>query len=700
MPTEKNLDIDISTDIAGVASKLKNVASNLKDIARNAKRVSNLDIDADVDDAELDLLHTKLQSLSDKKIEIDVDRDEALTNFVSGLDNLDSNKFNNAIEKFTEGLEGRSELGSNIKRRIGVDRESALSEFVDGFGSNVRDVSEELESFGEGLSKSEKKISRALPQFEEDRMDRSMLRDLFRGSQIELDIDKKRVSPLDFFDGDKKNVERAFKGFANIEAETQTKIDNNTLRQLKRMFPTTGRETSDFLTSFFLPSRDDDGEMRKSGLMRSVKRLTPNMMQLWNIFAKLVPLMIVFVGALPAAIAGLTALATSALALAGALGAIGALGLFGLGVRRSDGIQGAFKEIQEIIGDLKDEFLSAFAPLAQKFAPLVSDALDGLTALFDVIASKGELLLELRSKARGFGEWIAKFIPKALETIIRFAQATSDIFTGLGQWLFNNIDDIALGLAETLRRLLPTLQTLALTIVDIIPDLIRFSEGFLMVTNMIIDFLSFIGFLINQIVTLGGFMKGNTKILGFLISAFLAFITVSSIASTIISYLAGSVFSTLVSALLSAVTSTYTFSSSLITYITSASGATMATRALTVALAGLTTAVITLLAITGLIALTGLIGGMAMQMSGLADKTKIAEGRLSSFARTAKNLDGTNVGVGVSGRFSGKPKDGKGGGISYEQYNTVNIEDSDADQEEIERSLNKTTRRGHSTAPR
>jgi hypothetical protein len=259
-------------------------------------------------------------------------------------------------------------------------------------------------------------------------------------------------------------------------------------------------------------------------LKGSISNIRVGMTQFWDIFAAALPLIFVFVGALPAAIGGLAALGTAAVGAAAALGSIAGLGLFGAAIAEAGGEMPGMEDLQSVFEGVGEDFFEAFRGPAERLAPLFEDGLDGLERLFDELARRAQLLPMLSDDARAFGNFLIEFLGGTFEELIRFGEAARPIFSMIA----GGIEDINVirGMAGLLAAVLPQLRMLTIIIVNAVPDIMAFSDAMLEtavgITRVISTALNFI----TAIISLGGLLGDGNRILGKVVGTLLTFSSV------------------------------------------------------------------------------------------------------------------------------------------------------------------------------
>lgn len=281
---------------------------------------------------------------------------------------------------------------------------------------------------------------------------------------------------------------------------------------------------------------DDDGpgSLREalSDLRRTVREgdgafgdINLQMRHFYDILAAMLPLLLNFVAALPAAITALVTLGTAALAAAGAIGAIGGLGLLGLAQQRGGGNIG--EGFKDILKEIKTDFLDAFAPLAEMFTPIARDALQGLEALFDAIAARGDVLAQMRDDARALGGFILDTVPPLLSALTGLAEAFGPIFGAFGEWAKGT--DVLAGFADVTRRALPYFITLIGAIAGLLPLIVDLSLGFLKVASTIVMVVLGVTRLIGIFSPLLDMLGLTGSTLGVIIGLLLTLVTVMAV---------------------------------------------------------------------------------------------------------------------------------------------------------------------------
>lgn len=400
------------------------------------------------------------------------------------------------------------------------------------------------------------------------------------------------------------------------------------------------------MRNLLLGDRDGFRGDRSGGLLRPFSGL--RMSQFYTALAQLLPLLFVFIAALPAAIASLGALATAALGAAAGLAAVGGLGLLGFAAAQGDGDLAA--GMQEITETIREDFLDSFLPLAERFDDLFADGLDGLGELFDAIAARGDTLVQFKDDVRELGGFALDFIPRAIALIVRMGDAFGPVFGMFAEWMNMESDDVLGGLASVFSRSLPHLLRFIDAFIAFLPLLMDLSIGFLFAASYIMEFF---GALANLMSMLGPIGTGIGALIGLLIGL----ATITSMLSILYS-------TTFVQSIIAAI-------QGLVSYATATMGATVGT--------------ITLLG--SLVALTGglwiLFSALGMAASGFGDMA-------GEIGKAKKSLDQfANARSGFGGMSSGNTSGLEKGSVSvYEDNSTTVYNGSDQENQRREQRRN------------
>lgn len=410
------------------------------------------------------------------------------------------------------------------------------------------------------------------------------------------------------------------------------------------------------------------------GFARSARQATSSlsdfnlrMSDIHNALAALVPALLVFIGAIPAAYTALMTLAGAAMSAAAAFAVMAGLGALGAGL---EGGNFDMENITEMWQDIKDSFIEAFAPLAERLQPLFEDAISGLERFFQAVSEEGDALMALTDEARSFGRFVTEFVPEALRTLAGLVESMAPVFGDLGGWIKENFNSVVRTFVEITLEALPALISLAKRIAGVLPALARMSVGFAAVASIVIDVLGLFGRLL-------GLLGLSNEQLGFVVAGLLAFASAVALAN---SALLGFVFK----GIASAITSLYTFilsahgatgalgrlgataigaaltgvmnlTRSLITSIASFFGFTVAASTAAKAAALFWTAV----TLGGAIVLLGFVTSMASEFMGLSDSIDSATNSLKEFNRVSGKTDGSEFNPYGGGD---DPPSGGGGG--------------------------------------
>lgn len=330
---------------------------------------------------------------------------------------------------------------------------------------------------------------------------------------------------------------------------------------------------------------------------------------LMNIMASLVPLLVVFVGALPSAIAGLGALAAAGLAAAGALA--GVVGL-GLGAMLFEGGELNVAEAQQHLQELLDTFLEAFGPLMEAMRPVAETLFREAEFLIRDMAVALEGLIDMTGDANAAIEWVADVMAAATAEAVAFAEAAMPVMSFIVGGLAG-IDWFGI-FADVIADTLPLLTEFAATIMRMAPVIYELSLGFFEVTNSI--------FLLFAVLwTLVDIFPGLAEAMGTVISLLLVAVTASALyslaTSTVISRVTGAIatLGSYAAATLIAISQTYGMAAA---FLAAAAAAAAFYATITLGLSLLTSAV------GGAVGLQTEVGGAADEMRRFANQSRRA----------------------------------------------------------------------------
>ncbi|RJT03889.1 helix-hairpin-helix domain-containing protein [Halococcus sp. IIIV-5B] len=375
----------------------------------------------------------------------------------------------------------------------------------------------------------------------------------------------------------------------------------------------------------------DPLDMSQNSPKKPLKKTKMTMSGLYGVVASLIPMLMVFIGAIPAAVAGLVTLAGAAVGAAGAIGGLTLLGGLGAAAERGGGydtesLQQGFSSIKD---DLREDFLQAFAPIADDLQPLFEDGVEGLGSLFDRIAARDDVFLQLEDEARAFGGFVLNYVPGLLASLAELGEAMSPLFAMFGEWLEGA--DIIEGFAHVAAEVLPALLPLIDAFLEMLPTLLALSTGFMQVSAIVFQFIAAIGSVIEILGPFGEFI-------GMGVAALLMLVTALSLATTVTSAFSGTLVATGFAALM-------TFVQGLAVSVGGLLGFSEATIMASTGVGVLTTAITALLAVTGigiLVALAGAVVGVGSGFMSASSDIDEATKSLKRFNAEADGFDGPN----------------------------------------------------------
>lgn len=447
---------------------------------------------------------------------------------------------------------------------------------------------------------------------------------------------------------------------------------------------------------------------RMSGKIReAVGEMTDfnlRMSDMHNALASVVPLLIVFIGVIPTAVAAIAALATAAITAAGALVAIGGLGLLGAA---GGGRRPSMEDLQNELSEVVDDAWEAFAPLANRLSSVFDSAMDGLERFFNAIVAEDDALMTLVDDLEAFGGWFTEFFPKMLRGMSATLEALAPVFGGMAEFLnqstmMRDLTRITLEAADALGTLTIQLGRMLLTLAEM-------GVGFTVVTTKILAFVGLIndvfialgwtneqlGMVIGSLLTLASAIAlANTRLFAFALQAAKsAIVALYSFwvglinANSAMTYLSATAIGNAIKSLGSFVIAVLTGSTSLYTLATSALTATGAVAAL-----------MTVITLGAAVALAGIAMSIASNFFTMADGIDSATSSMKDFNRVAGKTSGTGfnpyggdrpAGAG-DGRGTGTSGSGRSGGT------TINYE-STGDDTKDKSNLDKTVWRANRT---
>jgi len=263
---------------------------------------------------------------------------------------------------------------------------------------------------------------------------------------------------------------------------------------------------------------NDDFRNKLKELKIGIRDLQFTMGTFHQIIASVIPFLGVFVGAMPAAITGVVALGGAALAAAGALAAVGGLGLLGLSLQGQAGV--TMGPIQDALNQLKNSFLDAFAPLAREFAPVIENTITELDMMMGPLSSAAGALTQFRNIFMDMAGGLTDTLPSLVSDTLAFSQAAMPVLSGVATFIMGK--DLLGFLANQLALALRELFALGTALVEILPAIVRISQGFLQFASMLALPIHAISILINTFPILG-------QVLGMVGAAFLTFIGISTL---------------------------------------------------------------------------------------------------------------------------------------------------------------------------
>lgn len=450
----QNLKVQVSVDIASAISKLEDLQEELQDVAERIEQVDAVGTDGIRVTTNVESINDELTALSAR------------------------------IKSW--------ELRNGIDIDVDVHHDDFLQE-LRGAEIPVSAVLDDAPSVSGGPD--DDTVMNIQP-----RQFRGIMRDAVADGVRSVTVDAGGERGIDIspdFGGAEQGAQRAIDG---VDSVTIDEADSEHVRQFKlgesmdqfradnmrELFGTMGfRDRRDRRSPMLTMLKDVGDEF--GDLIATVQDFDLRMSDVHNAFARLIPLLFVFIGTLPAAITALVGLATAAAAAGAALLAIAGLGALGLALE--DG-QFDMDNLTEAFNEVRDDFIEAFEPLAERLQPLFEDGLDGLQTLFQTMARQGDALMQLTDEARAFGGFILDITPTVLRSVAAMAETFSAVFGDIATFVEENFASAMRMLARITLEALPAFSQLVQLLVGALPALIEFSIGMMQVANVILVVVS------------------------------------------------------------------------------------------------------------------------------------------------------------------------------------------------------------------
>lgn len=346
------------------------------------------------------------------------------------------------------------------------------------------------------------------------------------------------------------------------------------------------------------------------------------MSDLHNALAKVMPLLFVMIGSLPAIIAGLVAVAAAAFSAAAALAAITGFGALGAAMARGDGDIG--EGFTDILEEIQDDFMDAFSPLARRLEPVFESFVEGLGRMFQEIANMENVLFNVVDEARSAGSFLSDFLVGTIEAMGRMADAFGPVFGMIGEALEDM--DLLRNLTQFMADILPEMVMFVGVVADMIVSLVKMSEGFLLVTAGILGTL-------NAFFSLIEVLPITKKQFGVLLASVLTLVSGMLILNSAIIPATISALFGLGKSLLAAVVA---FTDYTAAAFFSAAGSLAAAKAILVLVGALT------LGIGALVAAVGITSALGNSFGGLSTDIDSATDSLRSFRKEQNRMSGRN----------------------------------------------------------
>lgn len=279
-----------------------------------------------------------------------------------------------------------------------------------------------------------------------------------------------------------------------------------------------------------IPSDPDLSDLKQTFVDARV-----GMTQFYDVVAAGLPLMLTFVGAIPAVIGALGGLTAAALGAAGGLAGILGLGLAGAAQREAGGEVPGFQDFQSLFDGVGEAFFESFDPLLRDLGPFIENAIDGLPSVFDELADASMVLTRLKDDARAFGTFMVDFTSGSIRELGALADAARPVFGMIASGLSNL--NITRRLGGALRETLPQVAELTSLLLDALPVIFNISRGLLFVSTAIAQFVGGVIGAVRGFFQLFGVADQVDTIFGVLIGTTFIFASAIFFAANIASFL-------------------------------------------------------------------------------------------------------------------------------------------------------------------
>lgn len=200
-------------------------------------------------------------------------------------------------------------------------------------------------------------------------------------------------------------------------------------------------------TRFDLPSALEANRKSFRRTLGVLDKLRPNIMQVWNFLAALIPVMIVLAGA--------------AIGLAGALIAVGtaAAGIIGVGLLGwGKDLESSFENAQQAAQDMKEELFTVLQPAAAEMQPILQDWMEGAPRQVERLVGPLQELTELRDEVEsagvGFVDWIGRVMESMASMDAEIGTIISDFGTAFGNFLISFMENFTQFAADNSQQII------------------------------------------------------------------------------------------------------------------------------------------------------------------------------------------------------------------------------------------------------
>lgn len=494
MPEEERLSLvsevedEFTEPLERLEQSLESVDNQIRDTGRGRDHV-RIDVEVGAADAisEIHALDSAIESLDDD-LRMDVEGDVDENQLFQGSPNLTDEEATGVADMFNPKAAFRQTPGMEAS----------------GGGEAIADAGEEQRTFA--INNWDEWADELGPY-----LDKSALAN--RGGEVTR-LDMALEDGLDDVVDMDELVRRSRDPDSNITGRTISNLTTGGVSEAMDALDLINDE-DDSLTMLGA-SPDASKQFRRSWKSLADMRFT--MGEFHQMIASVIPILGVFVGALPAAIVGVGALATAALGAAAALGGIAGLGALGMMMTKGGGL--STDSLMQRLREVGDSYLDAFAPLARSMAPVMESAIASVERMSGPLADASAGLLAFRDEFKGVTAFITGALPSFTNELLAFSHAAAPLVADV-VGAISGVDFFGF-FAQELATAWPALVMMGQAITQILPAIVHLSQGFLVVAAVLTGVIGMVSMLANQFPLL-------TTVIGGLIGVLIAIVSLTTL---------------------------------------------------------------------------------------------------------------------------------------------------------------------------